>query len=310
MKLQPTNQFQRSQYKSYLASQAQIAQKKQMPVFVLHNDDMVDTNNGGWLQKWKLPMPNGRNVWIKLPGEIVNWMGESYAEVLASAICKDFDLYQYTTYYPCIGIYNDQRILACYSYDFCEQNNEKLVTIEKLHNIYNKNSDSFGTEHYRPLLQFIKQKTNCNIQHQLEDMMFLDYLICNFDRSYNNFGLLVKKANNNQYRLAPIFDSGSSFNLCKAGYGEFYRETRYTDGQLPHPFKVTFEEQLKLIRPNRRYTSDFEQFKKVLTWFIMNCSEKNNKYNVVNALSKDRLKHITSMVRKNYGEYKRYKYIA
>ena len=216
--------------------------------------------------------------------------------------------YWHVDYYPCIVNYNNERILSCYSYDFCEPTKERLITIEELYNMKGQDSNCFGIEYYRPLLKFIEETTGLNYQHHIEDMLFIDYLICNYDRSYNNFGVLLDQTG--VYRPAPIFDSGSSFNLDTAGEGEFYRESLYTDGRLPHPFKIPFEQQISLTRSNRQYKTDFQHFKTTYTWFAMNCSEKYNRYNIVNPLSTGQLQFIKTMVKKNYIAFQQYKRTA
>lgn len=40
------------------------------------------------------------------------------------------------------------------------------------------------------------------------DMMIFDDIICNTDRHFGNFGLLVENATNKPISLAPIFDNG------------------------------------------------------------------------------------------------------
>lgn len=47
------------------------------------------------------------------------------------------------------------------------------------------------------------------------DMIVFDALICNTDRHYGNFGLLVDNRTNKPIAFAPIFDNGQSlFNLA------------------------------------------------------------------------------------------------
>ena len=56
---------------------------------------------------------------------------------------------------------------------------------------------------------YLKELNN-NIYDSFIDMIIFDCLICNEDRHYGNFGLLVDNKTNKPISLAPIFDNGLS----------------------------------------------------------------------------------------------------
>lgn len=80
-----------------------------------------------------------------------------------------------------------------------------------------------------------------DIEHDLDQMLVLDYIIANEDRHFNNFGI-VRNADTLEWTgAAPIFDSGTSLGRDK----------------LPHrlgtdikcmPFRTSHEKQLELVK--------------------------------------------------------------
>lgn len=275
-----------------------------IPTFYLSDIDAIEQRSStGWLLKWRIGVPNSdKHIWVKTPGYIMDWGGEPYAEVLASAVCKDFGLKNYTIYYPCIVDYKGIRLLSCYSYDFCEANNEKLITCLKILELSKAETRHVYIDKYKDILQIFKEFTGLNIQHHLEDMLFLDYMICNFDRGFHNFGFLINRQLH--YREAPIFDNGNSFNLPFLRGGEYDRNFIHVNGDMALPFHDTFENQLKLIRGNRVYKADFKNTIRVLRWFMLNSSDDFNRIGVVNTIPMDCYEHITSMLSQNYTYYK------
>ena len=49
------------------------------------------------------------------------------------------------------------------------------------------------------------------LQYDLDYMLFMDFIISNTDRHWNNFGIIRDAETLKFKRLAPIFDSGNSF---------------------------------------------------------------------------------------------------
>ena len=52
--------------------------------------------------------------------------------------------------------------------------------------------------------------THLDVTEQLQQLMILDYLICNPDRHFGNFGAIRDAVTLEWMGFAPIFDSGTS----------------------------------------------------------------------------------------------------
>ena len=80
------------------------------------------------------------------------------------------------------------------------------------------------------------------MEHALDQMMALDYLIANEDRHFNNFGLLRDPDTLEWLGPAPIYDSGSSL-----GYDKLTPQIRSGRNITCKPFKRTHQDQLRLV---------------------------------------------------------------
>ena len=81
-----------------------------------------------------------------------------------------------------------------------------------------------------------------DVEHALDQMMALDYLIANEDRHFNNFGLLCNPDTLEWLEPAPIYDSGSSL-----GYDKLTPQIRSRRNITCKPFKKTHQDQLRLV---------------------------------------------------------------
>ena len=62
------------------------------------------------------------------------------------------------------------------------------------------------------------QKLGAEYADALNDMLVLDAVICNTDRHFGNFGLLIDNHTNQITAPAPLFDHGNSlFNFAAGG---------------------------------------------------------------------------------------------
>lgn len=113
-----------------------------------------------------------------------------------------------------------------------------------------------------PIHKFIK---NCNLliiadflkslgshfYDDFADMIVFDALICNTDRHYGNFGLLVDNKTNKPIWFAPIFDNGQSlFN--RATEKDLLNLNEYAKTRFPACYSVTFDELLKDFMSERQ----------------------------------------------------------
>lgn len=76
-------------------------------------------------------------------------------------------------------------------------------------------------------------------QKELDQMIVLDHIIHNTDRHSKNFGLIRDAETMEMIGIAPIFDSGSSFQWNRSKYTFDTSETQ--------PFKRTREDQLAIV---------------------------------------------------------------
>lgn len=268
-----------------------------MNVYELEENNSISCRSStGWLLKWYIP---DKNIWVKTPGYIINWGGESYAEVLSSQVCKDFSIDNYVEYKPCIVIVNNTRILSCESKNF-NKKDETFVSIDKLLRLNNRSNTYRGKEEYIRFIKTIKELTGLNIQKHIEDIILLDYIICNYDRNLWNIGLLYNP--NGGIRTAPIFDNGNSFDLYRFQEGEFFRESLHTDSRTSKPFIDSFEKQLTLIQKKRLcdYTTNFKHTLNTLKVFEKSLSEEHNKFNIINPIPLRSILYIKTMITKNY----------
>lgn len=99
-------------------------------------------------------------------------------------------------------------------------------------------------QHYRECCQEI----GVDITERLDDMLILDFIICNRDRHYNNFGM-IRNVNTLQIeKAASIFDSGTS-----AFAGISKNKIKTLPLNESKPFCKYHEEQIALIQNIERY---------------------------------------------------------
>ena len=49
-----------------------------------------------------------------------------------------------------------------------------------------------------------------DVREDVEKMLTIDYLMANFDRHWNNFGVLIDSESREWLRAAPVFDTGEA----------------------------------------------------------------------------------------------------
>ncbi len=80
-----------------------------------------------------------------------------------------------------------------------------------------------------------------DIEHSLDMMLVIDYIIANEDRHFNNFGIVRNSDTLEWIGTAPIFDSGTSLGYNKISQNLF-------SDIWCKPFKKTHNEQLQLVK--------------------------------------------------------------
>lgn len=153
-----------------------------------------------------------QGIWYKTD----NFGGEGKNEALASQILECTDIKDYV-------IYEEVEIngaKGCCSRTFLKEN-EEYVSIYRLHrNI--KGTDIAGVfaamdfdDQADYIVNFVKKETGVDIEHMLGELFWIDRIILNEDRHFNNIGLIFDGSN---FRPAPIFDNGKSFFVGNGKY--------------------------------------------------------------------------------------------
>ena len=146
-------------------------------------------------------------LWFKLD----RYGGEGIAETTASLILKESGLNEdfFVEYKPCL--INGKN--GCYSKDFLKPEESfitfyrlyKNVTGRDLATVCSKMNYDDAIEY---VISFVKEQTGLDVHEYLANTFFLDMLILNEDRHFNNLGIIY---NETSFKVAPIFDNGKSF---------------------------------------------------------------------------------------------------
>ena len=137
--------------------------------------------------------------------------GEAESEYLASLLlaCTDLDKESYVSYKKVL--INGQ--VGCVSKDFRTNNEEEFVTFYRLYkNIYGRDLATVTSrmdydDAITYVIGFVKKETGLDVTTYLANTFWLDSIILNTDRHFNNYGIIMSGEG---YREAPIFDNGKS----------------------------------------------------------------------------------------------------
>lgn len=189
-----------------------------------------DNTSDGFLKKrWKII--DGKRCLLKAGSN--PFMQQPFNEVIASLIAERLGI----PHAPYSLIWDDG-VPYSVCEDFVTTDTELVSAWRVMHSVKKDNSIS----RYQHYLNCCKTLGIPNIQHAMDQMIVLDYLIMNEDRHQNNFGLIRNADTLEWVGAAPIFDSGSSF-----GYDKLPNQILSGQGVECKPFKRTHQEQLKLV---------------------------------------------------------------
>ena len=135
---------------------------------------------------------------------------------------------------------------------------------------------------------FIK-KLGQDYLNAFSDMMIFDAVICNTDRHFGNFGLMVDNKTNRPVSFVPLFDHSSSL-LNYAMDDDLNNIDEYAKTRTPAFEGVTFDELIKVFMTNRQR----DMLRKLLTFEF----RRHSSYN----LPKRRLKIIEKWIQRRAGE--------
>lgn len=186
----------------------------------------------GWLKKkWKIL--NGQRVLIK--GGSGMAQQEPFNEVVASLVCSKLSIphveYQLMwengkPYSVCPNMTNDKEDLVSAYY------------------IFSAFPQKAGVSAYDYFLSCCEKLGIPDAQQSLQQMMVLDYLICNQDRHFGNFGAIRDAVTLEWKGLAPIFDSGTSL-----WFDQYASKIDALADAPAKPFAATHELQIRLAMP-------------------------------------------------------------
>ena len=190
-----------------------------------------NTSDGQLIKKWKIS--DNKRVLIK--GGSNPYQQEPLCEVIASEIAERLGI-EHTEYK--IIWENDRPFSVCK--DFITSETELVSAYNIMKNVKKPNDLS----EYEFYIKCVEELGIKNIRQQTEKMLVLDFLICNEDRHYNNFGLVRNAVTLEWEGVAPVFDCGTSLwyntqkNLIKP----------ISPSISSKPFKKTHNEQIKLVK--------------------------------------------------------------
>lgn len=195
-----------------------------------------DNTSDGWLRK-KWTIQNGNRILIKCgSGESQQ---EPLNEVLANLICERLNIANYVSY--------EFHYQTDFAFSVCKNfvtEDTELITANMVMKSRKKNNSKSSYEHYVDCCS----EFGIDIVPSLDDMLVLDFIICNRDRHYNNFGLIRNVENLKIEKTAPIYDTGTS---AFAGIAETKISNSFLN--ISKPFHEFHEEQIGLVRNIERY---------------------------------------------------------
>ena len=196
--------------------------------FDFHSPD--NTSDGCLKKRWKII--DGKRCLLKAGS--TPFMQQPFNEVIASIIMDRLNI----PHVPYTLMFDEKGNPYSVCEDFIDKDTE-LVSAWKVMMISKKDNN---TSVYRHYINCCKKLGIDDIEHAMDQMIVLDYIITNEDRHQNNFGL-IRNANTLEWlNVAPIFDSGTSL-----GYDKLTNKIMTGENVECKPFKKTHDEQLKLV---------------------------------------------------------------
>ena len=195
-----------------------------------------NTTDGRLKKTWIIE--NGKRILIK--GGYKDNPIAPLNELLASMICDALGI-KHVSYE--LDVINDKIVSKCE--DFIDKDTE-LITA---HSILKDELTGNYKENYERYIEILESNGISDARDNLEDMIFLDYLIMNVDRHLNNLGIIRNVNTLKWISVAPIFDSGEAMDL------EILDDDTMVVNDNGRLFNevVHFDKFLELIRKTREY---------------------------------------------------------
>ena len=204
-----------------------------------------NTTDGRLKKTWIIE--NGKRILIK--GGYKDNPIAPLNELLASMICDALGI-KHVSYE--LDVINDKIVSKCE--DFIDEDTEFITA----HSILKDELTGNYKEIYERYIEILESNGISDARDNLEDMIFLDYLIMNVDRHLNNLGIIRNVNTLKWISVAPIFDSGEAMDL------EILDDDTMVVNDNGRLFNevVHFDKFLELIRKTRNY--DFESLENIV----------------------------------------------
>ena len=147
---------------------------------------------------------NGKRFIIK--GNRTYLSAESINEVIAGAVhkCLGYDNY---TKYSLVRIENKEYNFGCMAKIFTSQDYE-LIPAYAIYTYKKKSNNISPFNHFMQTCSSLGADVDM-LQSDMDHMIMTDFILSQYDRHLNNFGLLKDAGSLKITRLAPIYDSGA-----------------------------------------------------------------------------------------------------
>lgn len=190
-----------------------------------------NTSDGIMKKKWKII--NGKRCLLKSGTGSVQQ--EAFNEVIANEVCRALNIQNYVKYKLELTPENAISI----SENFINENTELVSAYYVMQTKQRSNSTSYY-DHYLNCCS----ELGLNVRSQIDSQIILDYLICNSDRHFGNFGIIRNIESLSFTKSAPIFDNGTSLFCNKT---VTYMNNFDLEKCQSKPFKRYHDEQIKLV---------------------------------------------------------------
>ena len=187
------------------------------------------TSVGNLKKRWKII--DGKRVLVK--GSSNPFRQEAVNEVVADVV---LDILNIPHIHYSLVWHKEVPYSLCE--DFIDENSDFIPAYQVSKIINKNNSDSV----YTHLIKCYKKLEITDAEYFLNKMIVFDFIIANEDRHFNNFGIIRDVNNINQYKIAPLFDNGSSL-----GFNKINDDIEPFKNIESKPFKEKPLEQLKLV---------------------------------------------------------------
>jgi len=189
-----------------------------------------DNTSDGWLKK-KWIVADEKRLLVK--GGSPGWYQEPLNEALATLISKRLNI----PHTPYSVIYEDG-----IPFSVCEDFINRDTDLVSAWSIINTAKQRGNVSPYQHFIDCCNSLGIPNALHSTDQMLVLDFLLCNQDRHYNNFGAVRNADTLEWIGLAPIFDSGTS-----VWYDMEATLIRARIDSETKPFRKKHFEQIKLV---------------------------------------------------------------